>query len=572
MRNQTIGVSLPQKNEVDLNSKFDVFTDKNRLAANHLKNDFEKALKKSSQKDDFKLETKTDKSKKNFKSEFNLESKKSKQSSGTNKKKMTERKDSSISNNMASSENVIEIPDEMNDLALEEIQFKEGIDPNTIRNSLKNENLNNGIISQIQEDENSIHFASDSIQLNPDNDFLKKNEVIHLEQMNQSEFKIENTLSLQDESQVSFDSQSLDQSEIQLETSENSIPIEFRNSMNKELAEQVGYQSLAYEQTLDENLVNQLNKFETEKGIAPEEIKPFELAVFQQLQQLNDERLVESQLQKQNLSSIDSTQFKDQLNSGDVSANSMASLTSPAYSNSSLTSEKEKFNDEKGNNDHHKDQNTDSSIVGLKKDSIQDDSLHLGQQSQQSFKNELNSASYAKTLDSSIQQSSNMEDHLDQNIQEIMSKSHFLAKAGGGEMHIKMSPDGLSEVHLKVLLNDGRVNIEMQTQDRSLKKLLEDSLGELKSGLAHQQLKVDHIRIETVMPTQTDNSAQFQFKERNNHSDHKQRELWNQLQNTISSKGLNSGLKKEYANKTLPETSSLRTYGGTKGSQFNKVA
>ena len=139
-------------------------------------------------------------------------------------------------------------------------------------------------------------------------------------------------------------------------------------------------------------------------------------------------------------------------------------------------------------------------------------------------------------------------------------------------MHLKMSPDGLSEVHLKVILNDGRVNIEIQTQDRTLKKLIEESLSELKSGLSNQQLKVDHVRIDTVMPTQTDNTTQFQFKEKNNQSDHKQRELWNQLQNSISTKGLTSGHKKDYSNNSLPEKSSLRTYGGTKGSQFNKVA
>ena len=81
MRNQTIGVSLPQKNEVDFNSNLDIFTEKNIVSVSHLKNDFEKALKKSSHKDDIKLDNKTDKSKKDHNSEFNLETKKSKQSS-----------------------------------------------------------------------------------------------------------------------------------------------------------------------------------------------------------------------------------------------------------------------------------------------------------------------------------------------------------------------------------------------------------------------------------------------------------------------------------------------------------
>ena len=174
-----------------------------------------------------------------------------------------------------------------------------------------------------------------------------------------------------------------------------------------------------------------------------------------------------------------------------------------------------------------------------------------------------------------------LEENHDQNIKEIMNQAQYLVKKGGGEMNVKMNPDGLAEVQLKVVLLDGKVNIEMQTQDKAVKKLMEDSLSELKSGLAAHHLSIEHVKINSVNATNTDNSAQFQSNMNQQGSDDKQREYWNKFQDNLSQ---NNSRRANYASvagatsaaaverPSAPTSSSLRTYGGTKGSQVNRVA
>ena len=59
-----------------------------------------------------------------------------------------------------------------------------------------------------------------------------------------------------------------------------------------------------------------------------------------------------------------------------------------------------------------------------------------------------------------------------------------MIKDGGGEMKIQMNPEGLGEVNLKVLVEDGNVNIEMIADNKDAKKLMEKGLLDLKANLA----------------------------------------------------------------------------------------
>lgn len=82
------------------------------------------------------------------------------------------------------------------------------------------------------------------------------------------------------------------------------------------------------------------------------------------------------------------------------------------------------------------------------------------------------------------------------NIAHIMNQAKYMIKKGGGEAKVTMSPEGLGQLQLRVMVNEGKVNIEMNAETNEAKKMLESSLGDLKSSLASQRLAVDSIKVD----------------------------------------------------------------------------
>lgn len=178
---------------------------------------------------------------------------------------------------------------------------------------------------------------------------------------------------------------------------------------------------------------------------------------------------------------------------------------------------------------------------------------------------------------------SQLEANREDNVNEIMKQAQYLVKKGGGEVSVKMSPEGMGEVQLKIVLENGKLNVEMQTQDRNVKKLIEESLSELKSGLAAHRLSLEHVKIDTVNATNADNSAQLQSN-LNQHSEGR-RDLW-QESFQQSQQQLNQQARQRFSSDSsrasgsigavsTPRSSqaqALRTYGGTKGASLNRVA
>jgi flagellar hook-length control protein FliK len=87
------------------------------------------------------------------------------------------------------------------------------------------------------------------------------------------------------------------------------------------------------------------------------------------------------------------------------------------------------------------------------------------------------------------------------NIQEIISQAQFLAKKGGGEMSVQMSPEGMGDLKLKVAVVDGQVSVEMVTANSEAKKLIEKGMSDLKASLASQNLSIDQIRVDSPSET-----------------------------------------------------------------------
>jgi len=63
-----------------------------------------------------------------------------------------------------------------------------------------------------------------------------------------------------------------------------------------------------------------------------------------------------------------------------------------------------------------------------------------------------------------------------------------LSMQGGGEMRIRLHPENLGELHVRVMTQGNEVALKIQASDERSKKILESSMGNLKEGLAAQSL------------------------------------------------------------------------------------
>ena len=89
------------------------------------------------------------------------------------------------------------------------------------------------------------------------------------------------------------------------------------------------------------------------------------------------------------------------------------------------------------------------------------------------------------------------------NVGEVVNQARYMIKEGGGEMKIRLAPDGLGEMNLKVSMEDGRINVEMVTSNSDVKKMMEKGMGDLKSTLATMKLDVEDIKVEVAKETST---------------------------------------------------------------------
>lgn len=83
-----------------------------------------------------------------------------------------------------------------------------------------------------------------------------------------------------------------------------------------------------------------------------------------------------------------------------------------------------------------------------------------------------------------------------ENLEALKDQTQLMVTKGGGEARIKLNQEGLGEVTLKVLVHEGKVNIEMKTDNAETKKLLESSIADLKTSLSAQKLSVDNVKVD----------------------------------------------------------------------------
>ncbi len=126
-----------------------------------------------------------------------------------------------------------------------------------------------------------------------------------------------------------------------------------------------------------------------------------------------------------------------------------------------------------------------------------------------------NQQAFAAVLDSKVQ---NPEQVRENNIENMITQARAILKDGGGEMTLKLSPEGMGTVDLKVVTENGQVSVEIITQDQTVKKMFEDSVFDIRGALESQNLKIDTFKVgvsenfDQTMGQQ--NGAQQQFEER----------------------------------------------------------
>jgi len=93
------------------------------------------------------------------------------------------------------------------------------------------------------------------------------------------------------------------------------------------------------------------------------------------------------------------------------------------------------------------------------------------------------------------------------------------AGAGGGEMRVRLKPDNLGELHVRVLTRGNDVKLQIQASDEKAKKILEESMPHLKDKLASQNLNLG--RVEVSLAPQSSNrqeSGSNQYQQSQQHS------------------------------------------------------
>lgn len=102
------------------------------------------------------------------------------------------------------------------------------------------------------------------------------------------------------------------------------------------------------------------------------------------------------------------------------------------------------------------------------------------------------------------------------NIRTIIQSSRYLVQRGGGEMKVQLQPEGMGNIDLKVAINNGKVDIQMMTESKETKRMLESGMDDLRASLVQHKLSLDNVRVDThnKSGTESNNNNNFFNQER----------------------------------------------------------
>ncbi len=172
----------------------------------------------------------------------------------------------------------------------------------------------------------------------------------------------------------------------------------------------------------------------------------------------------------------------------------------------------------------------------------------------------------------------------DPNMQSIMNTAQIVVNRGGGEAIVKLNPEGLGEVRLKIMVVNGRVNVEMATQTKEAKQMIESSIGDLRSSLSTHKLAVDHVRVDVGNQAQSDSQQSHRGMDaRPDMSRDQARSFFHQFREDTASRrdpffempGIKAYQTRNPEPTPIPaasDRSAARFSGGGRGSRMNLVA
>ncbi|MCM2277235.1 MAG: flagellar hook-length control protein FliK [Oligoflexia bacterium] len=73
-----------------------------------------------------------------------------------------------------------------------------------------------------------------------------------------------------------------------------------------------------------------------------------------------------------------------------------------------------------------------------------------------------------------------------------------LTPQGGGEMRVRLNPDHLGELHVRVVTQGNNVGLTIHASDEKARKIIEESLSHLKESLATQKLSLGQVDVTTI--------------------------------------------------------------------------
>lgn len=146
-----------------------------------------------------------------------------------------------------------------------------------------------------------------------------------------------------------------------------------------------------------------------------------------------------------------------------------------------------------------------------------------------------------------------------------------LAPKGGGEIRIRLKPENLGELHLRVVTRGDQVGLQIHASDEKARKILEDSMSHLKESLATQNLTLGKVELSVAQePSRNGNDPssgrqnpqQWQSLDLMNQNAGRQgqgsfSESWNTQGNPRGSEGL------ARATRPAPVTAPVSTGSGT---------
>lgn len=182
---------------------------------------------------------------------------------------------------------------------------------------------------------------------------------------------------------------------------------------------------------------------------------------------------------------------------------------------------------------------------------------------------------FVPVTESHLNKPETLKDNEAANLKEILNQAQYLVTKGGGEVSVKMSPEGMGEVQLKVMLENGKMSVEMNTHDKNVQKLIQDSLSDLKSSLAAHQISVEHVtlnnKISTVNEAQNMSSSQ-NFTD--GHAHHQSGQSHQRDQRQQAGQVLEHETMKALplAKKEINKASANRIYQNNKANSLNAVA